>query len=69
VLDEIWTRLVAELQMVVPPAFPIVVPANAALAESTIASSAIADAMTPWCLSRRNPPTLLDRMSSTSGRP
>jgi uncharacterized protein (DUF2342 family) len=51
VLDAIWTRLTGWVQMVVPPAFPIVVPANAALVENTIAMSAIPDAMTPGCLS------------------
>jgi hypothetical protein len=43
--------LIGWLQTIVPPAFPIVVPANAELAENTIASRAIADAMTPGCLS------------------
>jgi hypothetical protein len=39
------------LQRLVPPAFPIVVPANAALAENTIAINAIPEAMTPGRLS------------------
>ena len=68
-LDEIWTMLAGWLQMMVPPALPIVVEADAPLAESTIASSAIADAITPCSLSKREGPTLVDRMSSTSGRP
>jgi hypothetical protein len=51
VLDATWIRLAGVLQTLVPPAFPMVVLANAALAENTIAISAIPDAMTPGCLS------------------
>ncbi|MGH7761536.1 MAG: hypothetical protein ACREOY_08985 [Candidatus Dormibacteraceae bacterium] len=69
VLDDTWTVLAGVLQTIVPPALPMVVEAEAPLTENTIASSAIADAITPCSLSKRNRPTLVDRMSSTSGRP
>jgi hypothetical protein len=50
VVDEICTMLAAWVQMMVPPALPIDVEAEAPLAESISATSAIADAMTLWCL-------------------
>jgi hypothetical protein len=51
VVDETCTVLAGWEQMMVPPAFPIDVEAEAPLAESISATSAIADAMTPRCLS------------------